>query len=272
MVGLRKVMKCVLHLLHKLIPVLSPVIKVQSPAAEVFDQLRGDFVCGLAVVNEVMIEAKTRGIFVRLKPQYVSGKLENSIHPFQGKKKGWKLPVKSTKVGGKMSKKLNPGLFEDAPGPLVQSPALPSLEPASVLGQQPPGHKIEAQRLYEELNAMKTKMRAYESQMDVFKSQMSDFVRTIDQRFERISQALSRMEKALHAQGREADEKIRAVHTKMQHQGFEEAKIEGLIERQTVVIRNFENRLSAMQKIINEKELLLMKYFEALKHSQAPKK
>jgi hypothetical protein len=204
-----------------------------------------------------------------------------------------------------MSKRLNSGLFEDFPGEKVQAQTaleahLPTSQgpapassyvtaPAPLSGgmtpQLPPLNtgmginsltnptlRAESMRLMEDLNTIKTKMRGYESQIDVFRNQMSDFVRNVDQRFERVSQALARMEKSIHSQARDGEEKIRQVREKIQSQNFEETKIEGLIERQTVVIRNFENRLSAMQKIINEKELLLMKYFEALRQAQMPKK
>lgn len=165
-----------------------------------------------------------------------------------------------------MHKKLNPGLFEDSnEEKKVQSHGLPSHPMPQSMGS-PSG--LEAHKLYEEIQSLKTKMRTYDNQLDIFRNQMSEFVRSIDQRFERLSQALSRIEKSVHSQGRDTEEKIRRVHTKIQSQGFEEAKIEGLIERQTLVIRNFENRLTALQKIVNEKELLLMKYYEALKQSQ----
>jgi hypothetical protein len=126
-------------------------------------------------------------------------------------------------------------------------------------------------KLQEEINSLRAKMRSHENQMDVFKNQMSDFVKTFDQRFDRLSQALSRMEKTVHSQARDTEDKLRAFKEKMQAQSFEEAKVEGLIERQTVVVRNFENRLTALQKIINEKELLLMKYLEALKQNTLKK-
>jgi exonuclease VII large subunit len=109
--------------------------------------------------------------------------------------------------------------------------------------------------------------------MEVFKNQLTDFVHTFDQRFDRLSQALSRMEKALHAQGRDTEDKFRGVREKIQSQSFEEAKIEGLIERQSIALRNFENRMAAMQKLLNEKELLLMKCMEALRqHGPSTKK
>jgi hypothetical protein len=205
-----------------------------------------------------------------------------------------------------MSKRLNSGLFEDFPAEKVQaqaaleahlptslgpvshaapiaSPAAPAMASAHsappMLNSMPAMNTLanstlraDSMRMMDEMNSIKAKMRGYESQIDVFRNQMSDFVRNVDQRFERVSQALARMEKSIHAQGRDGEEKIRQVREKIQSQNFEEAKIEGLIERQTVVIRNFENRLASMQKIINEKELLLMKYFEALRQAQLPKK
>jgi SPX domain protein involved in polyphosphate accumulation len=175
-------------------------------------------------------------------------------------------------LGVKVHKKLNPGLFEEISTEKVQStnPMNPSVSHSMghTMMTPPPAARAESQRAYEELQSLKTKMRSHENQMDVFKSQISDFVKTFDQRFDRLSQAIARLEKAVHAQGRDTESKMHAFKEKMQAQSFEEAKVEGLIERQTIVIRNFENRLTSLQKIINEKELLLMKYLEALKQNQ----
>lgn len=168
-----------------------------------------------------------------------------------------------------MNKRLNPGLFDEGANEKVQGL---TTSPVSYTPQSQPQPRVEAEKIFEEIQMLKLKMRGYESQLELFKNQMSDFVRNIDQRFDRMSQALSRLEKAVHTQGRETDTKMQAFREKIQNQNFEEAKIEGLVERQTVVIRNFENRLTAMQKIINEKEVLLMKYFEALKAAQPPLK
>lgn len=170
-----------------------------------------------------------------------------------------------------MHKKLNPGLFDeistDRPSPI----ATPNHFSASA--SMSPTSNMEVQRLNEEVQGLKAKLRNYDNQMEVFKNQLTDFVHTFDQRFDRLSQALSRMEKSVHAQGRDTEDKFRGVREKIQSQSFEEAKIEGLIERQSIAIRNFENRMAAMQKLLNEKELLLMKCMEALRqHGPSAKK
>lgn len=167
-----------------------------------------------------------------------------------------------------MHKKLNPGLFDENSNEKVQAANQFSSSASPNLSMQPPSaSRSENMKLQEEMNSLRAKMRSHENQMDVFKNQMSDIVKNFDQRFDRLSQALSRMEKTVHSQARDTEDKLRGLKDKMQAQSFEEAKVEGLIERQTVVVRNFENRLNALQKIINEKELLLMKYLEALKQN-----
>ncbi len=175
-----------------------------------------------------------------------------------------------------MSKRLAPGLFDEVaaapeaqntyygPGTPNSSPSLPSMGSAL--------NKMEIQKVTDEVNAVKAKIRSYENQLDVFKNQISDVLKSIDQRFDRLSTALSRLEKSIHNNERGTEQKIQAFREKLQGANLEEAKVEGLIERQTLVIRNFENRLSAMQQTLNEKELLLMKYAEVLKQYQSPKK
>ena len=169
-----------------------------------------------------------------------------------------------------MHKKLNPGLFDEVSGEKNPShtPQGPRY-PAPVMTAS----SMETQRLHEEIQGLKAKLRSNDNQMEVFKNQLTDFVHSFDQRFDRLSQALSRMEKSVHAQGREVEDKMRGVREKIQSQSFEEAKVEGLIERQSVALRNFENRMNAMQKVLNEKELLLMKCMDVLKHhTPTPKK
>ena len=165
-----------------------------------------------------------------------------------------------------MRKKLNPGLFKEVTNP-EKVQVDPQLEQQAgsfgMPSQSNPG--IENHRLFEELQSVKAKMRAMDNQNEVLRSQMSEFIHSMDQRFERLSQALSRLEKSMHQQERSMDDKVRQVREKIQAQSFEEAKVEGLIERQMLLIRNFENRVSSLQKLVNEKELLIMKFHEALK-------
>ncbi|MCC6138011.1 MAG: hypothetical protein IT287_05225 [Bdellovibrionaceae bacterium] len=181
-----------------------------------------------------------------------------------------------------MSKRLAPGLFEEIPAPTepqntynglahshhlgsAHSATLPSMGSTAIA-------KMELQKLTDEVNAVKAKTRSYENQLDLFKNQISDVLKSIDQRFDRLSTALSRLEKSIHTSDRTTEQKLQAFREKLQGANLEEAKVEGLIERQTIVIRNFENRLSSLQQIINEKELMIMKYAEALKQLQNPKK
>lgn len=181
-----------------------------------------------------------------------------------------------------MSKRLAPGLFEEIPSSADSQNTYHGLASNQTLGPahastlQPMGSsamaKMELQKLTDEVNAVKAKTRSYENQLDLFKNQISDVLKSIDQRFDRLSNALSRLEKSIHTSDRTTEQKLQAFREKLQGANLEEAKVEGLIERQTIVIRNFENRLSALQQVINEKELMIMKYAEALKQMQSPKK
>ena len=59
----------------KLHAVLAPVFEAQTPTAKIFQQLRSDGIRGFTVMNEIMVKAQTRGIFIWLKAQHMSGKL-----------------------------------------------------------------------------------------------------------------------------------------------------------------------------------------------------
>lgn len=172
-----------------------------------------------------------------------------------------------------MSKKLNPGLFESQiqpqttemiPTPPPQQP-ISSAHPTTLPTLQPPPN-MDMHKILEEVQSVKTRLRNSDQQIETLKNQLSEFIASIDQRFERFSQALSRLEKGIHIQERNTEDKIRKTHERIQAQGFEESKVESLVERQTLVVRNFENRLNSLQKVVHEQELLLMKYFETLRN------
>lgn len=166
-----------------------------------------------------------------------------------------------------MSKKLRSGLFQSAGSASSNSSLGSSVKTANLAPAQGPLNLSSAEhaRMQEEMQSLKTRMSQSERQVETLRLQMSDFIGSVDQRFERLSQALSRLEKSQHQQEVAFDKKIQKTREKIQNSHFEELKVESLIERQNLVLRNFENRLSALQKLIRDKEAVITKYFEALK-------
>ena len=85
---------------------------------------------------------------------------------------------------------------------------------------------------------------------------------------EKLQKNVERNNKFIESLHKDLNESKANLSSKINERKVQESKIEDLLDRQNMVIRNFENRLTAMQKIINEKEIQLMNYASVLQEAQ----
>ena len=74
-----------------------------------------------------------------------------------------------------MHKKLNPGLFDEVTNntPTDRTGSFPSPSPSSGLAGLSTTSQMEVQRINEEVQGLKAKLRNYDNQMEVFKNQLT---------------------------------------------------------------------------------------------------
>ncbi len=159
-----------------------------------------------------------------------------------------------------MPRELNPELFgskKPAPEPVSTAPSQPSWlkeEDGKVLALR--------------LEALRKKLKELEAAIETQNGRQKDGQEGLKVRFDRIQQHMQRQDSQMQANSQDVHNKLAKIVSRLNERLTSDSKIEELMDRQQQVIQSFELRLSQMQKIINEQELMLAAARSELKEAQ----
>lgn len=169
-------------------------------------------------------------------------------------------------------RELNPNLFagplsgadweRDEPSGRRQTPQMQDSEAAPAIpagrAQGSPGYfPMELKALEGQIQAAKAQIASCDQKADATAFQMQEFARALSARLERFSSALKRLEESQSQQQQEMVAKHAVLAGKINERKTNDDKIIDLIERHNVIVRNFENRLVTLQRVLSEQELQL---------------
>ncbi len=115
--------------------------------------------------------------------------------------------------------------------------------------------------LNQKVTELKNKQKANELRIPKLESAMKDL-------FSKSQRNIQRLESAVKSSLQGVINKFSRLNTKVTEKGFQETKIQALIDRQNTVLQKYELRLTKMQKIISEQELKLINYSTTIKQLQ----
>lgn len=168
-----------------------------------------------------------------------------------------------------MQRELDPKLFgkpEISEDEQKLSP--PSMKSSSFDSSSIGFQSLEIKELKQQLVMSQRKVRHIEEKLAKLSTQTSQGLGSQKTSLEKLQNNLERNNKFIEGLHKDLNESKAQLSSKINDRKVQESKIEDLLDRQNMVIRNFENRLTAMQKIINEKEIQLMNYASALQEAQ----
>lgn len=127
----------------------------------------------------------------------------------------------------------------------------------------------ELRLLERQLAALKVELSQNERKNESLENKVEDFVRSIQSRLERFSSFGARLEEAMTLQNRELLSKMANITAKVNERKVNESRIQDLVDRHNTLVRNFENRLHALQRVVSEQEMSLHNYHAALEEARA---
>jgi chromosome segregation ATPase len=174
-----------------------------------------------------------------------------------------------------MHRELNPHLFgsksggdkpaASTPGPF--DPLLPS-QTSSGMPKIPNSIPPEVKQLETQVQALKLQLQSSEKRSEVLIAQLQELSRSTTSRFERVSQALTRLESSAAQQFQEINSKYAGLASKVNERKVQDAKIQEMLDRHNLIVRNFENRLTHLQRVISEQEMHLLNASAALEDAR----
>lgn len=145
-----------------------------------------------------------------------------------------------------MNRRLNPDLFTS--NPEVSETASSS---ASM---------VVTRKLEGELKESRKRISHLESLVEVVQMQMKSLMETNEKRTHAFSKAMSDLEREYREQNLRQTRHMQVIENRLRDQNIVDGKIETMVDRFNTSLSQFENKISSLQKVINEKEMTLMSY------------
>ena len=116
---------------------------------------------------------------------------------------------------------------------------------------------LDVKNLEHQIATLKVALIQMEKRTESLSGKMEELGRTVHTRMERFSQAIHRMEETQNQQFQDTTGKFVQMATKVNERRVNDGKIHEMIDRHNTIVRNFENRLLSLQRVISEQEMAL---------------
>jgi hypothetical protein len=172
---------------------------------------------------------------------------------------------------------LNPALFGDQP--VLSDPASvmdPRSPASSVMGTLPdlpnranPYPPVDFRALEGQVKMMRSAILQLEKRTETIAFKMEELARSVHGRLERFGQTLTSFSEAQNKNAAESAQRFANVVAKVNERKVTDMKIQDMMDRHNTIVRNFENRLTSLQRLVNEQEMSLHNAQAALEESRA---
>lgn len=144
-----------------------------------------------------------------------------------------------------MQKELNPGLFPNSkPKRDTPTEGLPALE---VIYEK-------ALAASEEVRLLRTQLNRLQDQMTRMGTHLVEQGKSQQVKFERLGQSLTRIDQNHSEMIREMNQRLAALNSKLSERKAYDFKSQEVIEQQAQMLKNYEARITKLQKVLSEKE------------------
>jgi chromosome segregation ATPase len=178
-----------------------------------------------------------------------------------------------------MHRELNPQLFgTQAPAEKIGQTVDQTHPAHSIMGKNPenpgaggklPYPSIDIKAIEHQVATLRLALMQMEKRTEAVSSKIDELGRGVHARLERFSQAITRVEDIQSQNQQDATGKFAQIAARVNERKVTDSKVQELIDRHNTIIRNFENRLLSLQRIVTEQEMALHNAQAALEESRA---
>ncbi|MDX9731334.1 MAG: hypothetical protein RBT63_06145 [Bdellovibrionales bacterium] len=151
----------------------------------------------------------------------------------------------------------------------IQQPIAPTPSPLTQPGKPIPYPPIDMRVLEAQVLQMKAVMQQFERRFEEMAARMNEMARDNQGRLDRYGQQLIRLEDGIQRLTADTSNRLAALAGRVNERKVSDSKLQDLIDRHNLLVRNFENRLSSLQKLAGDQEQALLSAFAALEDARA---
>lgn len=148
---------------------------------------------------------------------------------------------------------------------LQPSPTPPQTRPGSPV----PFPAIDFKVLEAQVQQIKAVLGQFERRLDQLTAKQNELARDSQSRLDRLDNQMIRLEDGISRLTNDTSQRVAALAARINERKVNDAKVQDLVDRHNIMVRNFENRLSAMQKLAADQEQALLSAFAALEDARA---
>ncbi len=165
-----------------------------------------------------------------------------------------------------MHRDLNPNLFVQ---PGLQAPERgglasdPRVSTSNIMGtrdesaRRVPYPPVDVKTIELAIAHLKGAVVQMERRTETIAFKMEELARTVHARLERFSQSIVRVEDSQSQTQQENAQRFANVVAKVNERKINDTKVQELVDRHNSIVRNFENRLTSLQRLASEQEMSL---------------
>jgi chromosome segregation ATPase len=176
-----------------------------------------------------------------------------------------------------MHREINPQLFGNQTAvEKIGQPVDLSKPAAGIMGRPAPENRPqvpygpnEIKAMEQQVSSLRLALAQSEKRSEALALKLDEVARMVHVRLERFSQAIVRTEEVQSQSQQEMTAKLALILAKVNERKVTDTKVQELIDRHNTIIRNFENRLTSLQRLVSEQEMALHNAQAALEETRA---
>ncbi len=145
----------------------------------------------------------------------------------------------------------------------------PPVHPQTRPGQSVPFPAIDFKVLEAQVQQIKALMGQFERRLDQLTARQNELSRDSQSRLDRLDNQMTRLEDGISRLASDTSQRVAELAGRINERKVSDTKVQELIDRHNLMVRNFENRLSSMQKLASDQEQALLSAFAALEDARA---
>ncbi len=139
----------------------------------------------------------------------------------------------------------------------------------TVPGKPVPFPALDIKVLEAQGTQMKAVMQQFDRRLDQLGAKVGELARDTQGRLDKYGQQLLRLEDGLSRLTRDSADRFASVVARVNERKVHDSKVQEMMDRHNLLVRNFENRLESLQRLAGDQEQALLSAFAALEDARA---
>lgn len=145
----------------------------------------------------------------------------------------------------------------------------PAAPPATQPSHPVPYPPLDLKVLEAQMSQSRQMLAQFDRRLEQMQARFNELSRDTQGRLDRYGHQLLRLEDGISRLTEDTSQRFAQVVAKVNERKVQDSKVQEMLDRHNILVRNFENRLSALQKLTSDQEQALLSAHAALEDARA---